>query len=240
MKRNIIKIDDSKCNGCGLCVAACHEGALKLIDGKVHLVSESYCDGLGDCLPECPTGAIILEERETVEYDEEAVKKHMDERKAQSEATLPCSCPGTQAKLLAKKPLETTQVLPTSDSQSQSQLRQWPCQLKLVPETAPYLEDAHLLIAADCTAFAYPNIHERFMRNKITLIACPKLDNLDYSEKLTAILKQHEIKSVSILKMEVPCCGGILNAVKKALTNCGKLIPWNVVTISTDGRILED
>ena len=239
MKRNIIKIDEEKCNGCGLCVNACHEGALQLIDGKARLVSESYCDGLGDCLPECPTKAIVLEERETDEYDEEAVKQHMNKSKPQlPEAAIPCGCPGTQAKLLAKRQPEIAPVLPAENLESQ--LGQWPCQLKLVPINAPYLDNAHLLIAADCTAFAYPNIHQKFMRNKITLIACPKLDDIDYSEKLTAILKQHEIKSVSILKMEVPCCGGILQAVKKALSNSGKMIPWNVVTISTDGRILED
>ncbi|TGE38941.1 ferredoxin [Desulfosporosinus fructosivorans] len=237
MKRNIVKIDESKCNGCGLCVTGCHEGALQLIDGKARLVSESYCDGLGDCLPECPTGAIVLEERETAEYDEEAVKKHMEKNKPQAKTTPPCGCPGTQAKLLAKKQLEVLPVL--SSENSQSQLGQWPCQLKLVPVNAPYFDNAHLLIAADCTAYAYPNIHQ-FMRNKITLIACPKLDDVDYSEKLTAILKQNEIKSVSILRMEVPCCGGILQAVKKALSDSGKMIPWNVVTISTDGRVLED
>ena len=240
MRRNIIKIDESKCNGCGLCVTACHEGALQLIDGKARLISESYCDGLGDCLPECPTGAIVIEERETAEYDEVAVNLHMAKSKPQPEpeTTIPCGCPGTQARLLAKKQVESTPVLASENSPSQ--LGQWPCQLKLVPINAPYLDNAHLLIAADCTAFAYPNIHQTFMRNKITLIACPKLDDLDYSEKLTAILKQHEIKSVTVLKMEVPCCGGILQAVKKALSNSGKMIPWNVVTISTDGRILED
>ncbi|MDO0825786.1 ATP-binding protein [Desulfosporosinus nitroreducens] len=243
MLRKIIKIDEEKCNGCGLCVTACHEGALKLIDGKARLVSESYCDGLGDCLPECPTKAIVLEERETVEYDEEAVKKHMDKNhleknKPQPEAAIPCGCPGTHAKLLTKKQPEAAPDL--SAENSQSQLGQWPCQLKLVPVSAPYLDNAHLLIAADCTAFAYPNIHQKFMRNKITLIACPKLDDTDYSEKLTAILKQHEIKSVSILRMEVPCCGGIVQAAKKALLNSGKMIPWSVVTISTDGRIIED
>lgn len=238
MLRNIIKIDEEKCNGCGLCVSACHEGALQLIDGKARLVSESYCDGLGDCLPECPTGAIVLEERETAAYNEEAVKKHMDKSKAQPEAPSPCGCPGTHAKLLIKKQIEATPLLPSENLPSQ--LGQWPCQLKLVPVNAPYLDNAHLLIAADCTAFAYPNIHQKFMRNKITLIACPKLDDIDYSEKLTAILKQNEIKSVTILRMEVPCCGGILQAAKNALSNCGKMIPWNVVTISTDGRILED
>ena len=243
MKRNIIKIDEEKCNGCGLCVSACHEGALQLIDGKARLVSESYCDGLGDCLPECPTGAIVLEERETAEYDEEAVKKHMNKNKTQSqpqpaETTIPCGCPGTRAKLLTKNQPEITPAL--AGENLQSQLGQWPCQLKLVPVNAPYLDNAHLLIAADCTAFAYPNIHQKFMRNKITLIACPKLDDIDYSEKLTAILQQNEIKSLTIVKMEVPCCGGILQAAKKALSNSGKMIPWSVVTISTDGRILED
>lgn len=238
MLRNIIKIDEEKCNGCGLCVTACHEGALQLIEGKARLVSESYCDGLGDCLPECPTGAIVLEERETVEYDEEAVKKHMEKNKPQPKVDQPCGCPGTHARRIAKKNPEATAVPGTEPMQSQ--LGQWPCQLKLVPVNAPYLENAHLLIAADCTAFAYPNIHQKFMRNKITLIACPKLDNTDYSEKLTSILQQHEIKSVSVLRMEVPCCGGIVQAVKKAMLNSGKMIPWNVVTISTDGRIIEE
>jgi len=243
MRRNIIKIDEVKCNGCGLCVGACHEGALELIDGKARLVSESYCDGLGDCLPECPTGAIVLEERETVEYDEEAVKKRMSDSRIQPpEVNIPCGCPGSQARSLAKiQPgvqVEATQV--QSDENLQSQLGQWPCQLKLVPVNAPYLDNAHLLIAADCTAFAYPNIHQRFMRNKITLIACPKLDDVDYSEKLAAILTQHEIKSVTVLKMEVPCCSGILKAVKNAFSKSGKMIPWNVVTISTNGNIIEE
>jgi ferredoxin len=238
MKRKIITIDEKKCNGCGLCVSACHEGALQLIDGKARLVSESYCDGLGNCLPKCPTGAINLEERETTAFDEAAVKQHMNKSIVQPEVTLACGCPGTHAKLLAKKqpkfaPEHSVETL-------QSQLGQWPCQIKLVPESAPYLDNAHLLIAADCTAFAYANIHQKFMRNKITLIGCPKLDEINYSEKLTAIFKQHEIKSVSILRMEVPCCGGIVYAVKNALTNSGKMIPWNVVTISTDGKIIEE
>lgn len=237
MLRKIIKIDEEKCNGCGLCVNACHEGALQLIEGKARLISESYCDGLGDCLPECPTKAIILEERETVEYDEEAVKKHIEEKKQRPANPTPCGCPGTHAKLLVNKQDNAT---PIPSESTPSQLAQWPCQLKLVPVTAPYLDNAHLLIAADCTAFAYPNIHQKFMRNKITLIGCPKLDDGDYSEKLTAILKQHEIKSLSVLRMEVPCCGGIVQAVKKALINSEKLIPWNVVTISTDGRVIEE
>jgi ferredoxin len=202
MKRKIVKIDEEKCNGCGLCVKACHENALQMINGKAKLVSETYCDGLGDCLPECPTGAITIEEREAEAYAVPA--------------------PGRL----------TTNI--------ESQLRQWPCQIKLIPVDAPYLTNAHLLIAADCTAFAYANIHQEFMRNKITLIGCPKLDDIDYSEKLTEIIKRHEIRSITVLRMEVPCCGGIVHAVKKALIGSGKMIPWNVITISTDGTIIEE
>jgi ferredoxin len=214
MIRNIIRIDEEKCNGCSACVNACHEGALQLIDGKARLVSESYCDGLGNCLPECPTGAITIEEREVNAYDREAVKNHMNQTKVQP-------------------------VTPLAEN-ILSQLGQWPCQLKLVPVNAPYLNNAHLLIAADCTAFAYANIHQKFMPGKITLIGCPKLDDIDYSEKLTAIFEQHGIKSITILRMEVPCCGGIVHAVTHALKNSGKMIPWSVITISTDGKILEE
>lgn len=238
MIRKIVRIDEEKCNGCGICVSACHEGALQLIDEKARLVCESYCDGLGDCLPECPTKAITIEERESLDYDEEAVKNHIDINRLQKEAPLACGCPGTHAKTLMKKQLEAKHAIPGENIQSQ--LSQWPCQLKLVPVNAPFLDNAHLLIAADCTAFAYANIHHRFMQNKITLIGCPKLDEIDYSEKLAAILKQHEIKSVTILKMEVPCCGGIVHAVKSALKNSQIMIPWNVITISTDGNILEE
>ncbi len=239
MKRKIVKINEEKCNGCGLCVSACHEGALQMIDGKARLVSESYCDGLGDCLPECPTGAITIEEREAAPYDEEAVKKHINENKAQTETDpLACSCPGSHAKRLIKKQPASSPVI--SAENLQSELVQWPCQIKLVPVNAPYLDEAHLLIAADCTAFAYADIHRKFMRNKITLIGCPKLDDIDYSEKLTAILKQHQVKSITVLRMEVPCCGGIVGAVKNALMNSGKMIPWNVVTISTEGKIIKE
>lgn len=243
MKRKIIKIDEEKCNGCKLCVSACHEGALQLIDGKARLVSESYCDGLGNCLPECPTGAITIVERDADAFDPVAVKEHMNKTKAHSEEPLACGCPGTHTKTLAKKQPEAAPA--KYNENVQSQLGQWPCQLKLVPANAPYLENAHLLIAADCTAFAYANIHQDFMQNRITLIGCPKLDNIDYSEKLTAILKQHEIKSITILKMEVPCCGGIVHAVKTALASSAlisseKMIPWNVVTISTEGNIIEE
>jgi ferredoxin len=242
MIRKIVRIDTEKCNGCGLCVNACHEGALQLIDGKAQLVFESYCDGLGNCLPECPTGAITIEQGEAAAFNEEAVKQRMDSISAsaaqQDQSQLACGCPGTLAKTLAKKSAgaEPVQAVP----EVQSQLGQWPCQLKLVPVGAPYFNNAHLLIAADCTAFAYANIHQQFMRNKITMIGCPKLDDIDYSDKLTAILEQHEIKSVTILRMEVPCCGGIVHAFKNALQNSGKMVPWSVVTISTEGNIVEE
>lgn len=237
MKRKIVSIDEAKCNGCGLCVNACHEGALQLINGKAKLVSESYCDGLGDCLPECPTGAITIEDREAAAYDEEAVAKHIEDKKTAVPPTLACGCPGSQTRSIIKEQAVEAQTRPVT---IQSELRQWPCQIKLVPTGAPYFDNAHLLVAADCTAYAYAGIHRDFMRNKITLIGCPKLDDIDYTEKLTAILQRHEIKSVTVLRMEVPCCGGIVHAVKNALVNSGKMIPWNVVTISTDGNALED
>lgn len=237
MKRKIVNIDESKCNGCGLCVNACHEGALQLVNGKAKLVSESYCDGLGDCLPECPTGAITIEEREAAAYDEKAVAKHIEAKKATAAPTLACGCPGSQARSIVK---EKTTETPTQLLDMESELRQWPCQIKLVPAGASYFDNAHLLVAADCTAYAYAGIHRDFMRNKITIIGCPKLDEIDYTEKLTEILKRHEIKSITVLRMEVPCCGGIVFAVKNALVNSGKMIPWNVVTISTDGNVLED
>ncbi|MFY9139943.1 MAG: 4Fe-4S binding protein [Thermacetogeniaceae bacterium] len=243
MIRKIVQIDEEKCNGCGLCVEACHEGALQLIDGKAKLVSESYCDGLGDCLPECPTGAITIVEREAEPYDEEAVKRNMEARKAEkdtAEDTLPCGCPGTHARTIQRKTEAPTAPAAVQNVAVESQLRQWPCQIKLVPVNAPYLDNAHLLVAADCTAYVYANMHNDFMRGKITLIGCPKLDSVDYSEKLTEILKAHNIKSITVLRMEVPCCSGLVNAVKKALIDSGTMIPWRVVTISTDGRVIED
>ena len=233
MKRKIIKIDEEKCNGCGACAAACHEGAIEMIDGKAKLTREDYCDGLGDCLPSCPTGAITFEEREAPEYNEEAVREAKIKKHS---IKLPCGCPGTQSKALKRdtSPCSTKQSAAIS-----SQLMQWPCQIKLVPVNAPYFDGANLLIAADCTAYAYGNFHNEFIRNHITLIGCPKLDDGDYAEKLTAIIKNNDIKSVKVVRMEVPCCGGIENAVKRALMASGKFIPWQVVTISTDGRILE-
>ena len=230
MLRKIIKIDEEKCNGCSLCAKACHEGAIEMINGKARLTREDYCDGLGDCLPACPTSAISFEEREAPEYNEEAVLKAKAEK---AKKPLPCGCPGINAKAINREPA------PIKSTSVQSQLSQWPCQIKLVPVNAPYFENANLLVAADCTAFAYGNFHQDFIRNHITLIGCPKLDDGDYSDKLTQIIANNNIKSVKIVRMEVPCCGGLENAVKKALMQSGKFIPWQVVTITTDGKILE-
>lgn len=232
MVRKIIKINEDKCNGCGACAAACHEGAIEMIDGKAKLTREDYCDGLGDCLPSCPTDAISFEEREAPAYDELAVKQARTKNEAKP---LPCGCPGTQSKTLRRDSTVSASVGPTVSSR----LMQWPCQIKLVPTNAPYFDGASLLIAADCTAYAYGNFHNDFIKNHITLIGCPKLDEGDYTEKLTAIIKNNNIKSVKVVRMEVPCCGGIENAVKRALMASGKFIPWQVVTVTTDGKILE-
>ncbi|MBQ9079661.1 MAG: 4Fe-4S binding protein [Clostridia bacterium] len=232
MLRKIIKIDKEKCNGCGACAAACHEGAIEMIDGKAELTREDYCDGLGDCLPACPTGAITFEEREAPEYNEDAVRQAKMQKFG---VKLPCGCPGTQSKAIKRDaPIVSARTAPVT-----SQLMQWPCQIKLVPVNAPYFDGANLLVAADCTAFAYGNFHNEFIRNHITLIGCPKLDEGDYAEKLTQIIKNNDIKSVKIARMEVPCCGGIENAVKRALQASGKFIPWQVITVSTDGKILD-
>ena len=193
MIRRIIRIDKEKCNGCGACADACHEGAIDIINGKAELVREHFCDGLGDCLPECPTGAISFEEREALAYDEDAV-------------------------LLNKK--------------------NWPVQIKLAPVTAPYFHQADLLIAADCTAFTHPTFYQDFLRGRVTLIGCPKLDAIDYSEKLTEIFAGNEIKSITVTRMIVPCCGGLEYAVKTAIKASGKDIPLQVVTIDTKGNIV--
>ncbi len=230
MVRKIIKIDEEKCDGCGACASACHEGAIEMINGKARLTREDYCDGLGDCLPACPTGAITFEEREAPAYNEAAVLAAK-----QSKKTLPCGCPGTNSKVIKRDSCDLGDFSATVNSQ----LSQWPVQIKLVPVNAPYFDGAKLLVAADCTAFAYGSFHNEFIRNHITLIGCPKLDQVDYTEKLTAIISNNDIKSVTVVRMEVPCCAGIEYAVKEALKNSGKFIPWRVVTISTDGRILD-
>lgn len=228
MVRKIIKIDREKCNGCGACVEACHEGAIEMVEGKAKLTREDYCDGLGDCLPACPANAISFEEREAPAYDEEAVKA------AKANTPLPCGCPGT-----ASRKIKRDAAAPHINVPTESQLSQWPVQIKLVPVNAPYFNGANLLVAADCTAYAYGNFHSEFIRNRITLIGCPKLDEGDYAEKLTAIIANNDIKSVTVVRMEVPCCGGIENAVKRALMASGKFIPWRVVTVTTDGRLIE-
>ena len=245
MIRKIIHIDEEKCNGCGLCASACHEGAIDIVDGKAKLVRENFCDGLGDCLPGCPTGAITFEEREAPAYDEAAVKESQ-RQKAQEEGHMNhmdegSGCPGS--KMMQFKREEALQAAentqPAATARPSSQLNQWPCQIKLVPIQAPFFDGAKLLIAADCTAYAYANMHEDFMKGKITLIGCPKLDEGDYTEKLTAIIAQNNIRSVTIVRMEVPCCGGLQMAVQNALQASGKFLPWQVVTISRDGRILD-
>lgn len=227
MIRKIIRIDEDKCNGCGACAAACREGAIEMVNGIAKLTREDYCDGLGDCLPACPTGAITFEEREAPAYDATAVKA------AHEKKTIPCNCPGTASRAICRETKAATNMA------VDSQLSQWPVQIKLVPVNAPYFENANLLIAADCTAFAYGNFHNEFIRNRITLIGCPKLDEGDYSEKLTQIIANNHIKSVTIVRMEVPCCGGIEVAAKRALQESGKFIPWSVVTVSTDGILLD-
>jgi ferredoxin/phosphohistidine swiveling domain-containing protein len=305
MKRKIITIDEEKCNGCGACAAACHEGAIGMINGKAKLLRDDYCDGLGDCLPACPTGAIKFEEREALAYDEKAViinklekagvpcgcpgtapkmilrednghvkngcpgssartikaESYEDEQSSEKN-TLDCGCPGSSAKTIKaescdcgeqkkkealpcgcpgtnSKSINREETLEAEEKEVTSELRQWPVQIKLVPVNAPYFANANLLVAADCAAFAYGNFHKKFMKNKITIIGCPKLDMVDYSEKLTEIIKNNSIKSVTVVRMEVPCCGGLENAVKKALMASGKFLPWQIVTISSDGNILD-
>lgn len=281
MKRQMIKIDEDKCNGCGLCAEACHEGAIGMVNGKAKLLREDYCDGLGNCLPVCPTGAISFEMREAPAFNkaeaEAAVRAALKESEpygcpgikaktikhsagescacgghSEKEAPeeLPCGCPGTHSKTLRQREDESCDcggaACHEGDSacgggaKNVSRLSQWPVQIKLVPVNAPYFNNAHLLVAADCTAFAYGDFHNQFIKNKITLIGCPKLDMGDYSEKLTEILKHNNIKSVTVARMEVPCCGGLEYAVKTALQRSGKFIPWRIVTITTDGEISDD
>jgi ferredoxin len=238
MIRQIIKINEDKCNGCGLCAEACHEGAIKMINGKAKLIRDDYCDGLGNCLPVCPTGAISFEEREALPFDEDAVKKVTEKEPLQTQFH---GCPGTRSQAINQNSFENTRKEEETSEYTNisSKLNQWPVQIKLVPVNAPYFDGANLLIAADCTAFSYGDFHNKFMKNRITLIGCPKLDEGDYSEKITAILKNNNIKSVTVVKMEVPCCTGIQNAVINALKNCGKMIPWQIHTITIDGNIQE-
>ena len=236
MIRKIIKIDEEKCNGCGLCAKACHEGAIGMVNGKAKLLRDDYCDGLGDCLPVCPTGAISFEEREALAYDEKAVMENQKKKN-----NLPCGCPGSSSKAINRKENELGESKNKNEYVNvNSKLSQWPVQIKLAPVNAPYFENAKLLIAADCSAYAYGNFHNDFIKDHVTLIGCPKLDSVDYSEKLTAIIKENNIRSVKVVRMEVPCCGGIENAVKKAIFESGKFIPWQVVTISTDGKIIDE
>ena len=237
MKRRIIEIDQDKCNGCGACAAACHEGAIAMVDGKARLMRDDYCDGLGDCLPTCPTGAITFVEREAAAYDEQAVMENKQRKMRKEGMTLPCGCPGSQSRQIQHAEGGSTEMPRIEQT---SRLSQWPVQIKLVPVNAPYFDGARLLIAADCTAYAYAAFHERFIKGHITLVGCPKLDSVDYSEKLTEIIRENNIKSVTVVRMEVPCCGGLELAAKKALQQSGKFIPWQVVTVTVDGRLVEE
>ncbi len=243
MMRKIIKIDTEKCNGCGQCASACHEGAIGMEGGKAVLLRDDYCDGLGDCLPVCPVGAIRFEEREAAAYDGAAVKAR---QRAQSPAAAPAKpgpggCPGSRARAIRREGGGAGCREDSAQAPAESQLAQWPVQMELAPPSAPYFKNAKLLIAADCAAYAYADFHRHFMRGHVTLIGCPKLDDSDYAQKLGEIIRQNKLQSITVVRMEVPCCGGIVNAVKTALAqNPDKLVPWQVFTLSTDGQILDD
>ena len=237
MVRKIIHIDEEKCSGCGACAAACHEGAIEMVNGVAKLTREDYCDGLGDCLPACPTNAISFEEREAPAYNEAAVIVAKQAAKAAGKKVCPPGggCPGSMSKAIKR---EATVADNNVYAPAVSQLSQWPVQIKLVPVNAPFFNGANLLVAADCTAYAYGDFHNRFIRNRVTLIGCPKLDMVDYSEKLTQIFEHNDIKSITVARMTVPCCGGLPFAVKKAIEASGKNIPMQVVTISPDGNLI--
>ena len=234
MIRKIIQIDEDRCNGCGACASACHEGAIAMVDGKARLIRDDYCDGLGDCLPACPVDAIHFVEREAAAYDEAAVKAHLARRG--QEKPLACGCPGTHSHTLDRTDRRPERA--EDQAAISSQLRQWPVQIKLAPVNAPYFDGADLLIAATCSAFAYGDFHRDFIRGRITLVGCPKLDGVDYAEKLAEIIRNNDVKSVTVARREVPCCGGLELMVKNALQSAGKWIPWQVVTISCAGEKL--
>ncbi len=258
MKRKIIEINEELCNGCELCVSGCHEGAIQMVNGKAKLISDEYCDGLGDCLPTCPTDAIKMIEREADEYNEELVMAKIKEREemdkkekseSNTEETMPCGCPGTMAKSIerksstpfnmASKNTEVKEKTEETVGSMQAQLKQWPVQMKLINPTASFLQNADILIAADCTAYAYGNFHNEFIKDKVTIIACPKLDDNNYNkEKLIEILSRNNINSITVVRMEVPCCSGIISATKEAMLEAGKIVQYKEVTITTDGRIL--
>ena len=242
MKRNIIAIDENKCNGCGLCISACHEGAIELVNGKAKLISDEYCDGLGDCLPQCPTDAIKMIERDAAEYDQEAVdrKKEQNDKKP----NLPCGCPGTMEKSIKRsanlkvKPAET-KISNVTEVAVESELNQWPVQLRLVNSKAGFLNGADILIAADCTAYAYGDFHKEFIKGRVTLIGCPKLDDNDYyRQKIAEILENNDIKSITVVRMEVPCCAGIVGSVKGAMLQAGVIVPYKEVTIGINGAVV--
>jgi NAD-dependent dihydropyrimidine dehydrogenase PreA subunit len=239
MKRKIIEINEERCNGCGLCAKACHEGAIEMINGKAKLISDEYCDGLGDCLPECPTNAITIIEREAKAFD----KKLVEEKMAKEIEPLACGCPGTMAKKIEKKSSENrvdNENTSSCSTENKSELIQWPVQLKLINTKAPYLKNANILIAADCTAYAYGNFHNDFIKNHITIIGCPKLDDNDYyKEKLTEMFKLNNIKSITVVRMEVPCCNGIVHAVKSAMLDSETIVPYREVIITTNGELIK-
>ncbi len=234
MIRRIVHIDTEKCSGCGACAKACHEGAIAMTDGKARLIRDDYCDGMGDCLPQCPTGAISFEEREAAAYDAAAVAAKGNQPAPPAPPVH--ACPGARVRDLRPGPKAGPGVPPPAGG---SELRNWPPQIKLAPVQAAYFDGAKLLVAADCTAYAYAAFHQDFMRGRVTLIGCPKLDAVDYSEKLTEIIRRNDVRRVTVLRMEVPCCGGLEAAVKRALQASGKFIPWQVVTVSADGTVLD-